>query len=58
MLPGVQAAAWLVRGGEAGEREQRALAEGLTFIGWPRLGDISCYTRNGIRVALKAAYPE
>ena len=55
---GVQAAAWLVRGGEAGEREQRALAEGLTFIGWPRLGDISGYTRDGIRLALKAVYPE
>jgi restriction system protein len=55
---GVQAAAWLVRGGEAGEREQRALAEGLTFIGWPGLGDIKGYTRDGIRIALKDAYPE
>ena len=56
---GVEAAAWLVRGGEAGEREQRALAEGLTFIGWPNLGDISGYdTRDGIRMALKAAYPD
>jgi restriction system protein len=54
----VQAAAWLVRGGEVGEREQRAHAEGLTFIGWPGLGDISGYTRDGIRLALKAAYPE
>ena len=56
---GVDAAAWLVRGGEAGEREQRALDEGLTFIGWPMLGDIGgCDTRDGIRLALKAAYPE
>lgn len=55
----VEPAAWLVRGGEAGEREQRALAEGLTFIGWPELGDISGYdTRDGIRLALKAAYPD
>lgn len=55
---GVEAAAWLVRGGEAGEREQRALTEGLTFIGWSRLSDISGYTRDGIRLALKAAYTE
>jgi len=56
---GVEAPAWLVRGGEEGEREQRALAEGLTFIGWPELGDISGYdTRDGIRLALKAAYPD
>jgi restriction system protein len=55
---GGQAAAWLVRGGEAGEREQRGLVEGLTFIGWAGLGDISGYTRDGIRLALKAAYPE
>lgn len=58
-LSEVEAAAWLVRGGEAGEREQRALAEGLTFIGWPGLGDISGFdTRDGIRSALKAAYPD
>ncbi|MDQ2875186.1 MAG: hypothetical protein M3Y33_10490 [Actinomycetota bacterium] len=56
---GVEAAAWLVRGGEAGEREKRALVEGLAFIGWPRLGDISAYdTRDGIRLALKSAYPD
>lgn len=56
---GPGAAAWLVRGGEAGEREQRALAEGLTFIGWPGLGDISgCDTRDSIRRALKVAYPD
>lgn len=56
---GVEPAAWLVRGGEAGEREQRALAEDLTFIGWAKLGDISGYdTRDGIRLALKAAYPD
>ena len=59
MPSGVEVAAWLVRGGEEGEREQRALVEGLTFIGWARLGDISGYdTRDGIRLALKAAYPD
>ncbi|HEY2641413.1 MAG TPA: CBS domain-containing protein [Streptosporangiaceae bacterium] len=51
-------AAWLVRGGEAGGREQRAMAEGLAFVGWAKLGDISDYTRDSIRLALKAAYPD
>lgn len=26
--------AWLVRGGEKGEREARALDEGMIFAGW------------------------
>ena len=52
-------AAWLVRGGEEGEREKRALTEGLAFAGWQKLGDIgNCGTREGIRQALKAAYPD
>lgn len=52
-------AAWLVRGGETGEREDRALAEGLVIAGWQELGDISgCRTREGIRQALKGTYPE
>jgi restriction system protein len=52
-------AAWLVRGGEEGEREERALAEDLAFVGWAVLGDISGYdTREGIRLALEAAYPD
>jgi hypothetical protein len=55
----VGATAWLIRGGGTGEREQRALAEGLTFMGWPGLGDLTDYdTRDGIRLALKAAYPD
>lgn len=55
----IEPAAWLVRGGEEGEREERALDEGLTFIGWPKLGDISGLdTREDIRLALKAAYPD
>jgi restriction system protein len=53
-----QAAAWLVQGSEAAEREQRALDEGLIFIGEPGLGDVTGYTHDGIRLALKAAYPE
>lgn len=54
-----EAAAWLVRGGEEGEREQRALSEDLAFVGWAELGDISdCDTREGIRRALETAYPD
>jgi restriction system protein len=52
-------AAWLVRGGENGEREKPALAEGLAIAGWEGLGDISgCGTREGIRQELKVTYPE
>jgi len=52
-------AAWLTRGGEAGEREERALAEGLVFIGWPELGDITgCTGREDLREAVREAYPE
>ena len=52
-------AAWLVRGGEHGEREEMALARGLAIAGWEELGDISdCETREGIRQVLTATYPE
>ena len=52
-------AAWLVRGGEEGEREEVALGEGLVIVGWNELGDLSgCDTREGVRQALRAAYPE
>ena len=57
--PGAEPAAWLVRGGEKGEREEAAFAEELAFVGWESLGDISgCATREGIRQALNVAYPE
>jgi restriction system protein len=57
--PAAEPAAWLVRGGEEGEREQRALAEDLAFVGWAEQGDISDRdTRESIRLALEAAYPE
>jgi predicted Mrr-cat superfamily restriction endonuclease len=36
-----ESAAWLVRGGEKGEREELALASGLVIAGWKELGDIS-----------------
>lgn len=52
-------AAWLTRGGEGGEREERALAEGLVFIGWPELGEITDRTgREDLREAVRDAYPE
>jgi hypothetical protein len=57
--PEAGARAWVVRGGGEGEREQRALAEGLTFMGWPELGDLRPFgTLEGIRAALTAAYPD
>lgn len=33
--------AWLVRGGWEGERERRALDEGMIFAGWHEVGDLS-----------------
>jgi restriction system protein len=57
--PGSEPAAWLVRGGEKGEREKAALGEGLIIVGWEGLGDLSgCGTREGVRQALNVAYPE
>ena len=45
--------------GRGGAAEKRALTEGLAFAGWQELGDIGDRsTREGIRQALKAAYPE
>jgi restriction system protein len=52
-------AAWLVRGGEKGEREESALADGHVIAGWEELGDIEdCTTREGIRQALRQTYPD
>jgi restriction system protein len=52
-------AAWLVRGGERGEREDLALTEGLVIAGWEELGDLQdCTTREGIRQALRQTYPD
>jgi restriction system protein len=56
---GAEAAAWLVRGGERGERENAALGEGLIVVGWEGLGDLGgCGTREGVRQALNVAYPQ
>lgn len=51
-------AAWLVRGGRVGEREDQALDQGLFIAGWPGLGDISgCADRDELRVAVRTSYP-
>lgn len=56
---GPDPAAWLVRGGERGEREEVALKRGLVILGWEELGDISGFeSRESIRQALTAAYPK
>jgi restriction system protein len=55
---GTEPSAWLIRGGEKGEREELALGSGLVIAGWEGLGDIGgCGTREGIRQELKATYP-
>lgn len=56
--PGAERAAWLVRGGENGDREVAAFSGGLIIAGWEGLGDISGRTREEIRQALRETYPE
>ncbi len=55
--------AWLVRGGRnvegADRAEDKALAEGLTIVGWRELGDIGHYTnRDDLKEEVQRAYPE
>ncbi|MFI2558371.1 CBS domain-containing protein [Nocardia farcinica] len=51
--------AWLVRSGRGGERERKALTEGLTIIGWPEIGDLSRYrTWQELKQGLREAYPD
>lgn len=50
--------AWLVRGGRDGEREQRALSDGLAIAGWHEMGDLSrCRTWAELTEALQQTYP-
>ncbi|MGW0194268.1 hypothetical protein [Nonomuraea sp. NPDC003201] len=50
--------AWMVRGGRDGEREVRALEEGLIVIGWHEVGDLTRYsTRDELAEALRNAFP-
>ncbi|MBA9004154.1 CBS domain-containing protein [Thermomonospora cellulosilytica] len=54
-----RSAAWMVRGGWHGEREAKALTEGLVIAGWNEMGDLSGYrTRAALSEALRRAYPD
>lgn len=51
--------AWLIRAGRNGEREHRALSEGLAILGWAEIGDLSRYhTWQELKTGLRAAYPD
>ncbi|MFI5777136.1 CBS domain-containing protein [Nocardia sp. NPDC051570] len=51
--------AWLVRAGSNGERESRALGEGLAIIGWHEMGDLNRYRSwSALIDAVKDAYPD
>ncbi|MBF6061668.1 CBS domain-containing protein [Nocardia terpenica] len=50
--------AWLVRAGSNGEREDRALGEGLAIIGWHEMGDLSQYRDwSDLIHAVRSTYP-
>ncbi|MFD4444764.1 CBS domain-containing protein [Nocardia sp. NPDC058519] len=50
--------AWLIRSGRDGQREQRALDEGLAIVGWDEMGDLSRYrTWEELKAALRENYP-
>lgn len=56
---GTEPAAWMIRGGRDGEREGRAIEEGLVIAGWDELGDIGHYLmREDLRKELTRAYPD
>ncbi|WP_336215003.1 CBS domain-containing protein [Nonomuraea sp. LPB2021202275-12-8] len=50
--------AWMIRGGREGQREARALREGLVIVGWHEAGDLSRYpNREQLAQALRLAFP-
>ncbi len=50
---------WVARAGKYGERENLALEEGRTFIGWSELGDLShLNTREEILAYVEEKYPD
>ncbi|SDZ34977.1 restriction system protein [Amycolatopsis xylanica] len=50
-------AAWQVRAGRHGEREQAALGEGLLIVGWDQVSDLAEYeTRAELRLDLRHRY--
>jgi restriction system protein len=51
--------AWLIRGGRDGEREERALRDGLTIVGWNELGDLGGLdTWSELTGELQRVYPD
>jgi restriction system protein len=49
---------WVVKGGRAGEREDRFLDRSLIGIGWDNMTDLSRYTdRESLKAAYRATYP-
>lgn len=56
---GDERAAWMVRAGRNGEREDAAVDEGLAIAGWHELGDLSAVdTRAELRAVIQATYPD
>jgi restriction system protein len=52
-------AAWLIRAGRDGEREDLALREGLVIVGWDELGDIGHYSsKEALREEVRRTYPD
>jgi len=52
-------AAWMVRAGREGEREDAAIAEGMAIAGWPEVGDLSAVeSRDDLRELLWRTYPD
>ena len=50
---------WVVRAGRHGEREDKALNEGLCFIGWGHMPDLSAFkNKEEIRRKLAEVYPD
>ena len=51
-------AAWVVRGGHAGEHEHWNLDHGRVSVGWSEVGDLApCQSRDDVRALVDAAYP-
>lgn len=56
---GDERAAWMVRAGRNGEREDAAVKEGLAIAGWHELSDLSgLTTRAELREVIRSTYPD
>jgi restriction system protein len=50
---------WVVRAGRYGEREETALEQGLCFIGWGEMPDLTgMKSRNAVEQKLSELYPD